>query len=168
MPETLDHAPSAALSTLPGAAVIRRIRRLLIWAIGAGVVYGTFGTASRGSCPGGFTGDGGFIDANGDATAVAPQCVQLNLRPSGIVFVVIAVIVIWAITRVLRQATDEAAAMRILDRAVIVIVTGVAAWMVLTLVSFLSIPLDQWDGSAPFWFDFTLGVVEVDQSPMQR
>ncbi|GAA1504273.1 hypothetical protein BJ978_000359 [Agromyces terreus] len=161
MPETLDRAPGAELATIPGAAVIRRIRRLLIWAGVTALVYGTLVTASKGGCPGGATGDGGYLDANGDPTEVVPQCVQLTLKPSGLVFVFIAVAVLVAISRVLR-AGDQASAIRVLDRTAIVIVAVVAAWSVVTLVSFLSIPLDQWDGTEPFFLDgFVFGNVDI-------
>ena len=63
MPDTLDRLPAAARSTLPGAAIIRRIRRMLLWALGMAVVYSIIGTASKGGCPGGFTGDGGYLHA---------------------------------------------------------------------------------------------------------
>ncbi|MGI9822870.1 hypothetical protein [Agromyces sp. Marseille-Q5079] len=167
MPETLDHAPSAALATLPGAAVIRRIRRLVTWAIGTAIVYGTVSVASKGGCPGGIAADGGYLDANGRATDVVPQCVSMTMRPSGVVFLIIGVIVIWALTRVLRRASGTADAIRILDRATIAVVVIAAAWTVLAFVSFLSAPIDQWDGSEPFSSGFIFGSVEIVRTPMQ-
>lgn len=167
MPDTLDRLPAAARSTLPGAAIIRRIRRMLLWALGMAVVYSIIGTASKGGCPGGFTGDGGYLDANGDPTDVASMCVNLTLRPSPIVFVAIAAIVIVAMTLVLRRADSESAALRTLDRAVIVIVAVTIGWAALTMVSFSAIPYDSWDGIEPFTIPFTFGDIDIDVSPMQ-
>lgn len=164
MPDTLDRAPATSLPTLPGTPTIRRIRRMLLWALGIAVVYSVLGTASKGSCPGGATGDGGFIDATGDPTDVAPMCVNATLRPSATVFFAIAVIVIVAITLVLRRAGSEAAAVRTIDRATIIIVAGTIAWAALTMASFLAIPLDGMEyRSIPFMF----GNIDIDVSPLQ-
>jgi hypothetical protein len=168
MPETLDRAPGTELATIPGAAVIRRIRRLLIWAGVTALVYGSLATASKGSCPGGVTGDGGYLDANGEATEVVPQCVNLTLKPSGLVFAFIVLMVIWSITRVLR-ASDQSAAIRILDRAALIIVAVTFVWAAVSMASFLSIPLDQWDGSEPFFLDgIVFGNVEIVRSPIRQ
>ncbi|MRG60237.1 hypothetical protein GE115_10210 [Agromyces sp. CFH 90414] len=167
MPDTLARPPAASLSTLPGAALIRRIRTMLLWAIGTAFVYQGISTASKGGCPGGVTGDGGFIDANGDPTEAASMCVNLTLRPSSIVYVAIAFIVILAITRVLRASDSQSAALKTLDRAIIVIVAVTVAWTALTMLSFFAIPIDSWNGVEPFELPFTVGHVEVDVSPMQ-
>ncbi|SFR71020.1 hypothetical protein SAMN05428970_1097 [Agromyces sp. CF514] len=168
MPETLERPPADALSTLPGAPIIRRIRRLLVVAGATGLIYGVLGTASKGGCPGGVTGDGGFLDANGDPTGVVPMCATLTLRPAPIVFLVIVAIVLIAISRVLRRAGSETAALRTLDLAAVAIVGLTAAWWALTLVSFLSVDVLAWDGVGPFPYpDFMLGDIDIDLSPMQ-
>lgn len=167
MPETLDRLPSASLSTLPGAAIIRRIRGMLLWSMGTAIVYSTLSTASRGRCPGGVTGDGGYIDSNGNPTDVAPVCVDLTLRPSPIVFIAIAAIVLIAITLVLRRADSELAALRVIDRAVILMVAVTIAWSALTMVSFFAIPVETWDGVDPFTIPFTFGNIDIDVSPMR-
>lgn len=167
MPDTLDRLPAASLSTLPGAAIIRRIRGMLLWSVGTAIVYSALSTASQGRCPGGVTGDGGYIDSNGDPTDVAPMCVNLTLRPSPIVFIAIAAIVIIAITLVLRRADSERAALRIIDRAVILMVAVTIGWAALTMVSFFAIPLESWDGVDPFMIPFTFGNTDIDVSPMQ-
>ncbi|KRC59203.1 hypothetical protein ASE14_15650 [Agromyces sp. Root81] len=168
MPETLDRPPGAALSTLPGASILRRTRSLLVCALGTGFVYSMLSVASKGGCPGGATGDGGFLDADGQATDVAPNCITVTLQPSTIVYLAIAVIVLVAISRVLRTAASEAAALRTLDRAAIMLVAVTATWLVITQVSFWLIPLDQWDGGEFFPIPFTFGTIDVDISPMQQ
>jgi hypothetical protein len=63
-------------STLPGEAMLQRVRRLLGWALGAGFAYSLIGGASKSSCPGAVTGDGGYLDAAGQPTDVAQLCVM--------------------------------------------------------------------------------------------
>ncbi|WP_136706144.1 hypothetical protein [Agromyces sp. H66] len=168
MPEILERRPSAALSTLPGAAVLLRTRRLLIGALIAAFAYTALGVGSRSYCPGGFTGNGGFLDASGQPTDVAPQCLTLTLQPGGIVYAAITIIVLAAITRVLRSAASEAAAMRTLDRAAVAIIIVVVAWTLVTQVSFFTIPLDGWDGTEPFFFPFVFGNVHVEVTPLSN
>ena len=168
MSETLDRQPSSALSTLPGASILRRTRCILFSALGAAFAYSVLSVASKGGCPGGITSDGGFVDAEGRATEIAPMCVNVTLQPSAIVFSAIALIVLVAITRVLRKAESEAAALRMLDRAAVLLVAVTAVWLVITQVSFWMIPLEQWDGGQFFPIPFTFGNVEVDISPMQQ
>lgn len=167
MSETLDRQPGAELSTLPGAAILRRTRSLLYCALGTGFVYSVLSVASKGGCSGGVTGDGGFIDADGRPTEVAPYCVDVTMRPSTIVYLAIAIIVLVAITRVLRRADSEAAAFRMLDRAAILLVAVTAIWLVITHVSFWMIPIDQWDGGSYFPLPFTFGAVDVEISPIR-
>ncbi|MDQ1576222.1 MAG: hypothetical protein QOH55_1372 [Microbacteriaceae bacterium] len=166
MPKTLDKRPSATLPTLPGAAILLRTRRLLFWAFGAALVYGLLGVASKGGCPGGFTGGGGYLNADGQPTDVAPQCVNLTLQPSPTIFAVIAIVTLVAISRVLKSADSEAAAIRTLNKAVIVIVAIVGAWIVISQVSFWMIPITDWDGTGSFFIPFSFGAVNVDISPM--
>lgn len=157
MPATLDRPPAASFSTLPGATIIRRIRRMICVALSAGLLYSMFGTATKGGCLG-----GGDIATQGDPADAAPTCVNLTLHPSPIVYTAIAVTVIVALTLVLRTGRTEASALRIIDRAVIVIIASTFAWAVLTMVSFLAIPLDPPSPGEPFTIPFTFGVVEVD------
>jgi hypothetical protein len=168
MSETLDRQPGTELSTLPGALVLRRTRSLLYCALGTGLVYGFLSTASRSFCPGGITDDGGFIDNDGRPTEVAQYCVDVTMRPSSIVYVAIAVIVLVAITRVLKSSASEAAALRTLDRAAILLVAVTAVWLVITHVSFWMIPVDRWNGGEYFPLPFTFGTVDVDIAPLQQ
>lgn len=172
MPETRTDPdalrPGVPLPTLPGAAVLWRVRRLLGWALGAGLAYSVLGGAGRASCPGGVTGDGGYLDATGRATDAAPQCVSLTLEPAGLVYAMIAIVVLATVTGVARHAVDEADAVRRLDRAVVGIVAFVAAWTVVTHASFASIALDGWDGTEPFFLEGVfIGNIVVDTSPLE-
>ncbi|WP_195760556.1 hypothetical protein [Agromyces kandeliae] len=167
MPDTVSLPPSATLSTLPGAAVLWRVRRLLGWAIGTGFAYSLIGGASKGTCAGGFTGDGGNLDGVGPATDAAPLCLTATLEPSGFAYAVIAIVVFTTMTGVLRRAVDQADAIRRLDRAVVGIVVFVLAWTVITQASFAGISLESWDGTGTFSFEgFRFGNIVTDVSPM--
>lgn len=167
MPEHVDAHPSTALSTLPGAEILLRTRGLLLSALGAALVYAFVTNASKGHCPGGSTGGGGFLDADGLPTDVPPSCIALTLQPSVLVYVAIGVLVLSAISRVLSVADSEAAAIRILDRARVVIIAVVAASVLISHVWFWLIPIDDWTGTGAFLSPFPFGSVSQDISPIQ-
>jgi hypothetical protein len=158
-------APQKA-SMLPGAAVIARIRRLISVAVGAGAVYSIFTSGSRGGCAGGISGDGGFIDANGDPTSIAPTCVTMALRPSPIILIALVGIIVWALGRVLRRAEGEASALRMIDHAALAITALAVASLVIAHVWFTLIPLDGIDGSGTYIWPFPFATVELQTSPM--
>lgn len=166
MSESLDQRPSASPSTLPGAAILLRARRLLFWALGAGIVYGFLMVGSKSYCPGGFTGDGGYVDGEGQPTDVAPQCLSLTLQPSFVVYLAIAIIVVVAFTWALKRAGSEAAAIRTLDRAVVVVIAVAGASILIGHIGFWMTPVTEWDGISTFWFPYPLGIVGADSSPM--
>lgn len=165
MPQSLDETPSTTLATLPGAAILLQTRRLLLTALGAAIVYGFVTYSSKSSCAGGFTGDGGFLDADGRPTDVAPSCVNLTMQPSVLMYVAIGILVPSAISRVLRNADTEAAAIRMLERAEVVIIAVVAASVVISHVWFWTIPIDSGTG---FLFPFPFGSVSLDISPIEN
>jgi len=92
-------APDTASAALPGAVVIAAIRRVLLWSLIAAFLYPVFMTASKGICPGGVDANGGFIDSAGRPVDEAPQCIQLTLAPSPLVYIAIAVIVLTSARR---------------------------------------------------------------------
>ena len=155
MPETIDRPPATSLSTLPGATVIRRIRGMLLSAMGTALVYGLVGTASKGAC----------FDSVSEKAAGESSCVNLTLHPSPIVYTAIAVAVIVAITLVLRPGRSEASALKVMDRTVTVIIVGTLAWAALTMVSFFAIPMEPPGLDGTFTIPFTFGNVDVDFTP---
>ncbi|MBM7503704.1 hypothetical protein ACFPER_09480 [Agromyces aurantiacus] len=168
MPDTDVRLARTPISALPGADVLWRVRRLLGWALGLCLAYSVLGGAGTSRCPGGFTGDGGYLDASGRPTDVAPECVTVTLEPAGFAYAVIAIVVFVTITRVVRHSVDQADAIRRLDRAVVGIVAFVIIWLAVTHASFASISLDAWDGTEPFFLEGThFGTIVVDVSPMQ-
>jgi len=132
-------------SSLPGAAIVRRIRRLLIVALAGLLLYSTFATASRSTC----TDD------------VMPSCMQIDLRPSPIIVAAVVGMLLWALTRVLHRADDEAAALRILDRTAAVMAVLLAVAAVVSQVWMWSVPLETWSGTGWFVLPFPFGAVEL-------
>lgn len=170
MSRTDAPATQVARAGLPGAELIARIRRLLITSLAAGVAYLILPRGSRAFCPGGVDGSGGFLDANGDPTGVAPSCIQLTLAPSPLVIIAIAVIVIACLTRLLRRAGTVGEALRILDRAALAIGILVAVSIAVAMVWFWMIPITDWTpaGATSLFFPFPFAAVDVTVTPMVR
>ncbi|MDR5699603.1 hypothetical protein [Agromyces aerolatus] len=167
MSEITDREPTAEMSTLAGAPILLRTRRLITAALVTAFLYNLVMTSSRGGCPGGVSGDGGYLDANGQPTDTVPMCTNLTLGPSWWVFVAIALVVVLAITRVLKRASDQRDAARILDRAALLIFTIAGASVLISYVWFFAIPWESiYDGGAatPFLF----GSVDIDVYPIDR
>lgn len=161
-------SPTAHDATLPGATIIARLGFLLIVAAGAGVVYGAVMRASSGFCPGGVRGDGSYIDAHGQSTTVPPSCITLTLGPNPLVFIALAVIVIVAVTRILRRATTQEHAIRMANRAAIVVVAVAAGSLVIAYVWFALIPVRSWVPDEPYFFlyPFPFGSVDTVIEPL--
>jgi hypothetical protein len=155
-------------SLLPGAPIIAGIRSLVIWGIVAAAMLGMFVRGTHGSCSGGLASDGtGFIDANGRPTDVEPLCGTVTMSPSPLVFVLLAVIVVGALTRVLGRATDVDHALRILNNArmtiVVVPLIGLAVgwWAIMTL------RIDDWSAFS-VWSPLPFGQFEVETHPISQ
>ncbi|HEY9498723.1 MAG TPA: hypothetical protein VIQ78_06850 [Terrimesophilobacter sp.] len=89
------------------------------------VLYSILATASWGYCPGGVTGDGGYLDGAGEPTTVAPQCVSVVMHPNNGIYLVIAVVIAAGIWRARRHVER---AVRILGiTATVVVAVGVLA-----------------------------------------
>ncbi|MDX2375982.1 hypothetical protein M4I32_04125 [Microbacterium sp. LRZ72] len=151
---------------VPGAAIIRHIRRLIYAATGSAIFYSVFMGAGKGGCAGGTTATGGFLDENGDATETVPTCVQLTLGPNPLMLVALAAVVIWALSRVLSRADNEDAAIRTLDRAALAVMIATAVSVVLAQVWFSLIPLEGINGSGTYFWPFPFGSVDFESSPM--
>ncbi len=157
---------TAVVTGLPGAAVIAQIRRILIIAVIAALVYPTLMVASRGYCPGGVDGSGGFIDASGRPVDEAPVCIQLTLGPSPLVYVGIAVIALLALGRVMK-ASDEAGAFKTLNRASIAVGALVGIAIIVSHVWFFMIPMEGFSsGSWTVFSPFPFGSIDVTTTPL--
>lgn len=150
---------------LPGAEVVVGIRSLLIWAIAAAAMLAVFLRGSMGSCSGGVTGSGGFLDADGRPTDVVPMCGSVTLSASPLVYVAIALIVVLSLTRILRRADTADQALRIVNNARMAIV-------VLTLVTFVvgfwaisTVHVDDWSSSS-LLYPFPFATFDIATHPM--
>jgi hypothetical protein len=149
-----------------GVQVIRDIRTFLLRVIGLGIVYGTFVGGSRGGCAGGIDGSGGFLDATGRATDVAPLCWSAQMRPGPLVFLALGIVVVWALTRVTRRAANTEQARRILFRASLIALGIVLVAFAVAYAWFFLGPLGSWEGEGALWLPFGFASVDVDVQPM--
>lgn len=145
--------------------VLSLVRGLIVWTLVAGFCYSMFSTASQGRCFGGTGSDGGFIDAAGHPTDTAPLCVTMTLRPSLLVYLMLALVVVWAVTRAARLSHRPEAAAADLHRGTIVVVLLAVLAAGVAMSSFRSPALDRWDGTGtppiPGWIS-----VDVSVRPM--
>ncbi|WP_288874293.1 hypothetical protein [uncultured Microbacterium sp.] len=166
LPHTTSETMAVAGSGLPGVQVIAEIRRLLIVAVVAALVYPTLMVASRGYCPGGIDGSGGFIDASGQPVDEAPLCVQLTLGPGPLVYVGLAAIVLLALGRVMK-ASDQHGALKDLNRAAIEVGALVVVAIVVSHVWFFLIPMEGFaSGSWTVFSPFPFGNIDVTTTPL--
>jgi len=133
------------VAALPGAVMVRRIRRLLIVALSGLFVYSALVTASRGAC----TDD------------VVPSCVQVDMHPSPAMAFIVVGMLLWALTRVLRRADDEAAALRILDRSAAVMLAVLLLAVIASQLWLRLVPLENWSGTGWFGLPFPFSTVEL-------
>ncbi|MFP3465548.1 hypothetical protein [Leifsonia sp. SIMBA_070] len=154
---------SAAASGRPAGPILKRARALVMWALGAAILYSAL-VGSKGSCPGGFTTDGGYLDGNGDPTTVQPQCVTLALQPSPVIYLAIALTVIVVLSRAARAA-DVEAALRTMNRGAIVVVALAVVSMLVASLWFQTSPMPTVGGTVLFPFPFGSGTLTV--TPME-
>lgn len=154
-------------SRAPGAAVLLRVRRLVLVAVVGALVSSSFMVATKMRCPGGVDASGGFIDANGDPTDIAPTCTTLSLRPSIVLYLGMALLVVWVLGRVARRTGDEASAIRLIDRTTIAIGAIALASIVIAQVWFALIPIDGIDGSGTYLWPFPFASGEIVVEPME-
>jgi hypothetical protein len=164
---TLTEVAGSRLSSVPGSVVIARIRRLIVRTVVVAIGYAVVTNAMRIACPGGFAGDGRFVDAHGDVTSAAPQCITATLAPSAYALIGMAVVVLWSLSRVLNSADSTASAVRILDRATRAVTLLGVACAVISHVWFSVLPFGDWNGLDPFTYflPFPFGAVTVEIAP---
>jgi hypothetical protein len=156
---------AARSSALPGAAVIARVRRMVIGGAVLAFAYSSFAVASRGRCVGGVSGSGGFVDGDGMPTDTAPTCLTLTLGPSPVVLVAMLALFVWSLGAVLHADSPDAA-IRTLDRTAAVIVAVVVGSAVIAAVWFFALPLSSWQGGdVAFVLPFPFGSVETEITP---
>ncbi|KTR82098.1 hypothetical protein NS220_19070, partial [Microbacterium testaceum] len=129
---------------------------------------GAFVRGTHGSCLGGLASDGnGFLDANGEPTDVEPLCGTVTMTPSPLVFVLLGIIVVAALTRVLGRATDVDHALRILNNARMTIVVVTLVGLAVTWFAIMTLRVDDWT-SFSVWSPLPFGQFEVETHPMSQ
>ena len=108
MPDTIAEPP-AAPRALADPTLFHRARVLVGAAVGASVFYGFFAHSARGSCTSSESDLGG--------ADVAETCTTVTLMPSAVIYLVVALIVMRAMTIVLQQSATTDDALRTLARA---------------------------------------------------
>lgn len=125
--------------------------------------------ASRGGCFGGINaGSGDFIGFDGQPTETEPLCYSLQLGPSPFVLLALGIIVVSALTRVLRTARSEADARRTLARAALAIVLVTIGSMVVAVTWFMLLPVDDWQGTGSLIFPFPFANVDIETWPISQ
>jgi hypothetical protein len=160
----VDHTTSTPeAARLAGAPVIARIRRVLITALIAGVAYSAVTTGSTGRCAGPTT----STTAGDGSVSVHQACIAMQLHPSPVVVVALAVILIVAISRVLKPGVREADALRTLDRAATTIAIVAAASILVSVAWFALIPIGDWQPGSGFGvlFPFPLAEAQLTITP---
>jgi len=153
---------------LPGAPIVVGIRSLVIWGIVAAGMLGALVRGTHGSCLGGLASDGnGFLDANGEPTDIEPFCGTVTMSPSPLVFVLLGIIVVSALTRVLGRATDVDQALRILNNARMIIVVVTLVGLAVTWFAIMTLRIDDWS-SFSLWSPLPFGQFEVETHPMSQ
>ncbi|WP_157432274.1 hypothetical protein [Agromyces italicus] len=146
-----DTAASVRTAT-PAAWVtlLLRVRGLMLSGAFAAIVYGMLTNANRTACP---TPTGGLSTA---------QCETYTLGPSGIVVAAMAIALLAGLGAATRR-TDAPAALRALDRTGIVIIAIALGSVVISLVWFWLLPVQQvLDHGGSLWFPFPFGSVTSD------
>jgi hypothetical protein len=161
----LDDSVGRALIGVP---VVADIRRLIVIALVAAVVYSIALTASRGYCTGSMTNDGAFVDDVGRDIGTVPLCLNMTLSPSPVVYAALVIVVLVALGRIVSRAADLADAARILNRAGMVIGALVTAAVVIAHLWFWLLPFGGWQagGGLSFLSPILVGIVEVESSPL--
>jgi hypothetical protein len=164
---SVDHEVPVLLrptTVTPESRFRSRRNALVVIAVLTAVAYSAFGAASWGYCAGGFSSDGGYLDAGGQPTTVAPQCISAILQPSQWVYLVIALVAIagiWFASRNLEHAVG-----RLGIAALIVVAVGVLAtaggWL-----AFSQLSSGGWESGSLLEVPPYLNVM-VEYSPMMR
>jgi len=162
MSSTIEQVQSVAGSGLPGAAMLRRLRVLIVEAVIAAFAYAGLTAASKSVCFGGSDANGGFLDADGHPSQTVPICVTATLHASPFILIAIAAIVFFTIGRVLARARDEASAIRTFHRAAIIVLAVAAVSVAAAYVCFFAFtPLEGLPDEGFHYLGFPFAVVDV-------
>jgi hypothetical protein len=167
MTATLEKPAARTRMPLPGARLLRRAVWLFVVTAISALGYGNLVLASKGGGVGPevfVDANGNHLDADGNPTDATQTMLNVVMHASPAIYVLLAVIALGAIVVVLRWASDEASAVRILTRAMFIVPAVALVSLVVAYAWFRVIPLDYW--VQPGWHvaPFPFGSVEVTQS----
>ena len=162
---TITQSETRENALLPGAEIVVGIRSLLIWAVVAATMLALFLQGSMSSCSGGLTGSGGFLDADGQPSDVAPMCGSVVMSASPLVYFAIALIVLTSLTRILGRADTVDRALRILNNARMVIVVLTLVTFVVGYWAIMTLRVEDWNNYSIF-IPFPFTTFDISTNPM--
>jgi hypothetical protein len=155
------------LDAVIGRGWIVEVRRYTLWILAIAVFHTIASSGSRSYCPGGVTGAGDYLDANGEITAQVPNCLAMTLQPSPFAYLALALGFVSILTVLIRRGTILADARRQFSRSAILSTIVIVLWTGASLYSLFTFPIELYDGGLARPDGFIFGDVEVDISPMQ-
>ncbi|GHD06345.1 hypothetical protein [Zhihengliuella salsuginis] len=162
----LKTRPPKHTTVLPGGRVLDRIMRLLVASVATGLIYGLLAYASKSSCAGGFAASGEYVDTSGNTTESVPSCIYLTLEPSGWVYLVMALTAIVLLSRAIRNSPNEATALHLIRWAGMIVPLIAVAALVISQVSFMLVPLQEWAPGSDFSYFVPFGSVDLEITNM--
>ncbi|MCO1337405.1 hypothetical protein BJH93_00605 [Kocuria polaris] len=136
-------------TVLPGGQILDRIMRLLVAAVGAGLIYGLLTHATKSACAvNPFTG--------------GTDCLELELNPSGWVYLMMALTAIVLLSRAIQNSPNEATAVHLIRWAGMIVATMAIAALVISMTSFMLVPIDDWAPGDDFWYFVPFGSVDME------
>ncbi|WP_368499206.1 hypothetical protein [Herbiconiux sp. A18JL235] len=136
--EMVPTQPQTALA--PTSTESPRRRRLVVVTAISAAAYAVFSQASMGRCPGG----------GSDATGLGEGCISVTLSPSPLVFLAMASILLVALARIARRASDASVAERLGDRAAAAIGLLAVVSLAVCYLWWATDPTAGWSPGEPF------------------
>jgi len=145
-----DAAPITTTTTpvVPGAVLLARVRRLVMWAFGAGLAYSFLASGTMSGCAGG-------------GSEPVQACVSATLRAGPALYLALLVVIAWTVGAAI-DARDADDAKKRIDRGILAVQVIVVASLVVAHVGFWTQqPLDL---QRPGIDHISLVVAEIDVS----
>lgn len=91
-----DRPFSLALTSRTRPPSTPQVRNVMRWALVSAVIYSLMVIGSRGSCAGSIGAGGGASEVLGQTAGATPMCTFLELGPSPLVYLFLALLALWA------------------------------------------------------------------------
>ncbi|WP_102159387.1 hypothetical protein [Zhihengliuella halotolerans] len=145
----LKNRPSKHSTVLPGGQILDRIMRLLVASVGAGLIYGLLAHGTKSAC--------GVNPVTGGTS-----CLELQLNPSGWVYLMMALTAIVLLSRAIQNSPNEATAVHLIRWAGMIVPTLAIASLVISMASFMLVPVNDWAPGDDFAYFVPFGSVELE------